>query len=99
MPPERISDYVVQAVVGRGAFWYGHHAAFTYRHEESLRKVAQRALILTNTGDMIYPLALKARALRADFAFAELAGGGVDIVDQQPEAWADIVADFVLERS
>jgi hypothetical protein len=33
--------------------------------------------------------------MRPDFAYAELAGGGVDIVDQQPEAWCDVVAKFL----
>lgn len=93
--PARLSNYVVQALIGRGAFWHGHHAAFQYRHDETLLKVTQPALILTNTGDMIYPLALKAHELRPDFGFFALQGGGVDIVDQQPEAWADAVAGYL----
>lgn len=92
---KRLSDYVVQAFSGRGIFWWGHHAAFQYRHDEGLAKVTQPTMILTNTGDMIYPMAHRAHAIRPDFAFAELPGGGVDIVDQQPEAWAEIVAGFV----
>jgi len=98
VPAERISDYVVQAFLGRGQFWYGHHAAFTYRHEVTLAAITQRTLILTNTGDMIYDMARKTHRMRPDFEFAELPGGGVDIVDQQPEAWSDIVAEFVLRR-
>lgn len=98
VPAARISDYVVQAFLGRGKFWYGHYAAYTYRHEDALRKVTQPTLILTNTGDMIYELARYAHAVRPDFDYAELQGGGVDIVDQQPEAWADAVAAFVLKR-
>lgn len=97
--PARISDYVVQAFVGKGLFWYGHHAAYQYDHDGALAKVTQPGLILTNTGDMIYPHALVAHRIRPDFAFAALPGGGVDIVDQQPEAWSDIVASFVLGRS
>ncbi len=99
VPLDRISDYVIHALIGRGAFWYGHHAAYVYRHDESLAKVTQPGMFLTNTGDMIYPLALKAQAIRPDFAFVELPGGGVDIVDQQPEAWADAVAAFVVEMA
>jgi len=91
----RLSDYVVQAMIGRGAFWHGHHAAYVYDQAQRLPLVTQPTLILSNTGDMIYPHAEKARALRPDFAFAALEGGGVDIVDQQPEAWADIVAGFL----
>lgn len=94
--PERISDYIIQAFSGRGVFWWGHHAAFAYRHDEGIAKVTQPTLILTNTEDMIYEHAKRARTMRPDFAFAELPGGGVDIVDQQPEPWAEIVARFVL---
>jgi len=95
VPLDRISDYVVQALIGRGKFWYGHHAAFQYRHDETLPHITQPTLILTNTGDMIFDHARKAHALRPDFAFVALEGGGVDIVDQQPEAWAGAVAAFL----
>ncbi|QVM84712.1 alpha/beta fold hydrolase [Novosphingobium decolorationis] len=93
--PERVSEYVVMAFQGQGAYWHGHHAAFQYRQEETLAAIACPALILTNTGDIIHDHALKARELRPDFAWVALDGGGVDIVDQQPEAWAQTVADFV----
>ncbi len=95
IPPARLSDYVVQSLIGRGPFWYGHHAAYTYRLSETLPQVRQPGLILTNTGDMIYPHAERARALRPDFAFVALVGGGIDIVDEQPEEWAGAVATFL----
>lgn len=98
IPAARLSDYVVQALVGRGAFWYGHHAAYMYDQAERLPLVTQPALILTNTGDMIYSHAIRAREIRPDFAFAQLEGGSVDICDQQPEAWADVVADFLSDK-
>lgn len=91
----RISDYVVQALMGRGAFWHGHHAAFMYDQEPRLALVRQPVLVLTNSGDMIFDHAKRAHALFPHFAFAALEGGGVDIVDQQPEAWADEVAQFL----
>lgn len=93
--PDRLSDYVVHSLSGRGTFWHGHHAAYTYRLGDTLPAVTQPGMILTNTGDMIYPHAARARALRPDFAYAELQGGGIDIVDEQPEAWADAVAGFL----
>jgi pimeloyl-ACP methyl ester carboxylesterase len=96
--PERITDYIVQAMLGRGRFWYGHHAAYQYHHDDALRQVTQPTLILTNTGDMIYSLALRARELRPDFEFIELEGGGVDIVDQQPEAWSKAVGGFLRKH-
>ena len=55
-------------------------------------------MILTNTGDEIYELAKAAHAIRPEFAWRQIEGGGVDIVDEKPEAWADCVAEFVLER-
>ncbi len=97
VPPVRLSDYVVQALTGRGAYWWGHHAAFQYDHAAALPRIAHRCLILTNSGDLIYDNALWAQRIRPDFDFACLDGGGVDIVDQQPEAWADAVAGFVSE--
>ena len=95
VPLTRISDYVVQALVGRGTFWHGHHAAFQYRQDETLPRITQPTLILTNSGDSIFDHAVRAHAIRPDFAFVALDGGGVDIVDQQPEAWADAVAAFL----
>lgn len=99
VPLDRLSDYVVQALSGRGAYWHGHHAAFQYRQEASLLQVTHPTIILSNTGDLIYEHAQRARALRPDFAYEELEGGGVDIVDQQPEAWSALVARFVLSLS
>lgn len=95
VPLSRISDYVVQGLLGTGKFWYGHHAAFQYSQDERLRDITQPTLLLTNTGDMIYRHALRARAIRPDFTFVALDGGGVDIVDQQPEAWTAAVTAFL----
>lgn len=98
--PERISDYVVQAMQAYrwGGYWYGHAAAFAYRHEGSLARLVQPTLLLTNTGDMTHPAALAAHALRPDFAYAELSGGGIDICDQAPQSWADAIARFLADH-
>ncbi len=95
VPASRISEYVVQAFEGQGEYWHGHHAAFQYRQAETLLRVTRPALILTNTGDLIYDHARKAHEMRPDFAFEALDGGGVDVVDQMPEAWAELVANYV----
>jgi pimeloyl-ACP methyl ester carboxylesterase len=95
--PARIGDYVLQAMsaLQHGAFWYGHNAAFAYRHEARLAALTQPTLILSNTGDPLHEASLQAHRLRPDFDFVALEGGGIDIVDQQPRAWADAVADFL----
>ncbi len=76
--------------------WYGHRAAFDYDMSAHLMSLKGRVLIMTNTGDDIYDLALNARRARPDFAYQELLGGTHDIVDEQPENWSNNVADFIL---
>lgn len=92
---ERISNYVVQALMGESPFWYAHYAAFHYDHGAALRRIAQPTLVLSNTGDMLHAHASRALALRPDFQYHELAGGGIDIVDQQPMEWSAAVAEFL----
>ena len=90
---------VLQMFIAGETEWYGHRAAFAHDLGAAIKNVTQPTLILTNTGDDIYASAQKARELRPDFAYAELEGGTHDIVDEQPEAWARIVADYVLNPS
>ena len=59
----------------------GYSAAFAHDIGVPLRAITQPGLILTNTGDDLYTMA----------------GRTHDIVDEQPEAWARAVADFVRE--
>jgi len=93
-----MTRYVCEPLVAPGPFWYGHHAAFLYDHGAAIAQVRCPALILTNTGDQIYAHAQRARALRPDFAYAEIAGGGIDIVDEKPAEWVAAVAAFVLAQ-
>ncbi|HWU03284.1 MAG TPA: alpha/beta hydrolase [Novosphingobium sp.] len=96
--PERITDYVVQAMQAyrMGSYWFGHAAAFAYDHRGPLQRLSVPTLLLTNTGDMTHPWAEAARDLRPDFGWSVIEGGGIDIVDQKPQEWADAVAAFVL---
>jgi len=92
-----ITRYTVEQFMGYGPFWYGHHAAFIYDHNASLLELKHPTLILTNTGDEIYGHAKATMQMRPDFSFVALNGGGVDIVDQQPEQWADAIVTFLNE--
>lgn len=96
--PATITRYTVERFQGYAPYWIGHHAAFLYDHADAIARLDTPTLILTNTGDQVYDDALEARRLRPDFDYCELEGGGIDIVDQQPEAWADAVAAFVRTR-
>lgn len=93
--PELITRYVAEKFIGLGPLWYGHHAAFQYNHNETLPKVKHRTLLLTNTGDQIYENAKWAKEMRPDLDYVAIEGGGVDIVDQKPEEWSDVVTDFL----
>ncbi len=93
--PKLITRYTIEKFWGYAPFWYGHHAAFLYNHNNSIPKIKKPTLIITNTGDQIYENAKLTRKMRPDFAFVELQGGGIDIVDQKPDAWADAVVKFL----
>ena len=93
--PKTITRYTVERFQGYAPFWTGHHAAFIYDHNTALVNLAVPTMILTNTGDQIYEGAKLAAEIRPDFAYVELQGGGIDIVDQMPEEWADAVAGFL----
>ena len=93
--PETITRYTIERFQGYAPVWTGHHAAFIYDHGDSIARIKHTTLILTNTGDQIYEHARVTRKMRPDFAYTELTGGGIDIVDQMPEQWADAVAAFL----
>ncbi len=93
--PKLITRYTVEKFIGLGPFWYGHHAAFQYDFNSDFPNVTHRTLLLTNTGDQIYENALRAKEMRPDLDFVALKGGGVDIVDQMPDEWVKVVADFL----
>ncbi|MFO1427448.1 MAG: alpha/beta hydrolase [Steroidobacteraceae bacterium] len=95
VPGETVTRYISETLMGFAPFWYGHNAAFVYDHTPALKKLKHRTLILTNTGDQIYAHAQVARRMRPDFEYAELQGGGIDVTDQLPDAWAQAVARFV----
>ena len=93
--PKLITRYVIEKFSGYGPFWYGHHASFIYDHKRTIPLIRKSTLILTSTGDQIYDLAKRTKQMRPDFEMVVLQGGGVDIVDQQPKAWAEAIAKFL----
>ncbi len=91
--------YIVEQLSGPGPFWYGHHAAFQYDHAKTIPLISHPTLVLTNTGDAIYKNALDAMKLRPDFSVAEIEGGTIDIVDEEPEQWVEAVSGFIRRIS
>jgi pimeloyl-ACP methyl ester carboxylesterase len=93
--PKLTTRVIIEKFQGFGPFWYGHNAAYRYDHAAKLLLIRHPTLILLNTGDQIYEKAQRARTIRPDFAYVELEGGGVDIVDQKPVEWADAVVKYL----
>jgi hypothetical protein len=56
---------------------------------------APPTLVLTNSGEDLFAASARASASRPDWRFAALDGGTHDIVDEQSEAWAAAVIDFL----
>jgi len=88
------ANFVHGLLAGR-TVWYAHDAVMAYRHEEAVDRLTQPCLILANTGDAIYYLSQRARERWPQFTYAELEGGTIDIIDEQPEAWSEQVAAFL----
>jgi hypothetical protein len=60
-----------------------------------MESVTVPGMILTNTGEDLYLLSRRARKIRPDFTYVELEGGTHDIVDEQPENWANAVISYL----
>ena len=92
-------DGVIQMLIAGETAKFGHAAAFSHDLSEPLRRITQPTLVFTNTGDDIYTQNRRVLELRPDFEYAELQGGTHDIVDEQPEEWTRIVAEFALRSA
>lgn len=77
--------------------WYAHEAVMDYKHEDALPRITHPTMILANTGDAIYAQSQRAAQMRPDFEFIALEGGTIDIIDEQPQAWAQAVAAYLKD--
>lgn len=91
------NTHFVHGLLAGDKVWYAHDAVMAYHHEAAIPRVSHRTLVLTNTGDAIYAQAKRAAELRPDFAYRELEGGTIDVIDELPEAWTDAVAGFLRD--
>ena len=87
--------YVVELLANPDDYHWGFTAAFAHDLRADLLAIRSPTLVLTNTGEDLYAASKRAAALRPDCGFAELEGGTHDIIDEQPEAWARIVTDWL----
>ena len=87
--------YVVEMLANPLRSHWGFEAAFAHDLAGDLTAIKCPTLILTNTGEDLYQASQRAHKLRPDFDFAQLTGGTHDIVDEQPQAWADTVSTWL----
>ena len=92
---EAMHRYVTELLANPDDYHWGFTAAFEHNLEADLNAIAVPTLILTNDGEDLFAASKRAHSLRPDFAFASLKGGTHDIVDEQPEAWAKAVVDWL----
>jgi pimeloyl-ACP methyl ester carboxylesterase len=91
--------YVVEMLANPERYHWGFDAAFAYDLEHDLMGIGCDTLIFTNTGEDLYDASRRAHKLRGDFDFAALEGGTHDIVDEQPEAWAEQVSTWLRQHA
>ena len=96
---QAMHKHVVDMLAAGDSYGFAFTSVFEHDIAADLAAMECRTLVLTNTGEDLYAASLRAHQLRPDWAFAELAGGTHDIVDEQPEQWSRAVTDFLLERS
>lgn len=96
-----VTDFeaVHRNVIAGAAAWpkahYAHDAVFEYDHSAAMTKITHPCLVFSNTGDSIHAIAERTKELRPDFDWVEIEGGTFDIIDEQPEAWTEVVAGWL----
>ena len=96
-----VAEYAQQlvALLAGETVWYAHDAVMAYKHEDSIPRIQHPCLVPANTGDAIYAQSKRTMDMRPDFAYAELEGGTIDIIDEQPVEWSEAVAAFLFDQS
>ncbi len=92
---QAFNTHFVHGLLAGDKVWYAHDAVMDYHHEQAIPSIQHATLVLANTGDAIYAQSQRTMQMRSDFAYAELQGGTIDIIDEQPEAWSAAVAQFM----
>ncbi len=92
---QAFNAHFVHGLLAGDKVWYAHDAVMDYHHEQAIPKIQHPCLVLANTGDAIYAQSQRAMEMRPDFSYAELSGGTIDVIDEQPVAWADAVAGYL----
>lgn len=87
--------HVVTMLANPARYFWAFDAVFAHDLAADLARISVPTLVLTNSGEDLYDASRRVAAGRPEWAFAALDGGTHDIVDEQPQAWAAAVGDFL----
>jgi pimeloyl-ACP methyl ester carboxylesterase len=87
--------YVVDGLVAGGTNWLAFPLIIDADLDGLLAALDVPTLLLTNTGEDLYAATRRAALNHPRFGYAELQGGTHDIIDEQPDAWAAAVVEFL----
>ena len=90
-----MNRYTIEGLVSGDHNWKAFPLIIEADLTAMLQAIRVPTLLLTNTGEDLFAATHRCHALRPDFAFAQLAGGTHDIVDEQPTAWVQQVVKFL----
>jgi pimeloyl-ACP methyl ester carboxylesterase len=77
----------------------GHNAVFTYAMLNDLKNIKAPGLILSDLGDDIHPVDLRAAKARPDFTYQEFSHDGLMSIMQHPAQWAEVVSDYIKKQA
>lgn len=77
----------------------GHNAVFTYAMLDDLKNIKSPGLILSDLGDDIHPVDLRAAKVRPDFTYQEFSHDGLMSIMQHPAQWAKVVSDYIKKQA
>jgi pimeloyl-ACP methyl ester carboxylesterase len=87
--------HVATMLANPDRYFWAFEAVFAHDLAADLARITAPTLVLTNSGEDLFEASKRAAATRPDWRLAALDGGTHDIVDEQPQAWASAVIDFL----
>lgn len=87
--------HVATMLANPDRYYWAFDAVFAHDLVADLAMITTPTLVLTNSGEDLFDASRRAAQSRPDWHFAALDGGTHDIVDEQPQAWAAAVTNFL----
>jgi pimeloyl-ACP methyl ester carboxylesterase len=87
--------HVATMLANPDRYFWAFDAVFAHDLAADLERIKVPTMVLTNSGEDLYAASGRAAARRPDWRFVALDGGTHDIVDEQPQAWAAAITDFL----